>query len=167
MGRLCLFWKPLYNARAQFVWKHTYSQFGTYNEHLTRSCTEQQSIQHVYSNRILTALKLYGDAVLFLFAAIPNMSVGGVKVSMVAFQAVDPGSIPGWRMFFFLTFFLCPTFHFFFLMSKNGTVSVILSEITAMQAIYTKISNPLSNQNRNSWRYFAHEPKNLWKHIAL
>ena len=24
-------------------------------------------------------------------------SVGGVKVSIVAFQAIDPGSIPGWR----------------------------------------------------------------------
>lgn len=23
--------------------------------------------------------------------------VGGVKVSIVAFQAIDPGSIPGWR----------------------------------------------------------------------
>lgn len=28
-------------------------------------------------------------------------SVGGVKVSMVAFQAVDPGSIPGRRIFLF------------------------------------------------------------------
>ena len=27
-------------------------------------------------------------------------SVGGVKVSIVAFQAIDPGSIPGWRSFF-------------------------------------------------------------------
>ena len=25
------------------------------------------------------------------------ISVGGVKVSIVAFQAIDPGSIPGWR----------------------------------------------------------------------
>ena len=25
-------------------------------------------------------------------------SVGGVKVSIVAFQAIDPGSIPGWRI---------------------------------------------------------------------
>ena len=25
--------------------------------------------------------------------------VGGVKVSIVAFQAIDPGSIPGWRSF--------------------------------------------------------------------
>ena len=24
--------------------------------------------------------------------------VGGVKVSIVAFQAIDPGSIPGWRI---------------------------------------------------------------------
>ena len=29
-------------------------------------------------------------------------SVGGVKASMVAFQAVDPGSIPGRRMLFLL-----------------------------------------------------------------
>ena len=29
-------------------------------------------------------------------------SVGGVKVSMVAFQAVDPGSIPGRRSVLFL-----------------------------------------------------------------
>ena len=28
------------------------------------------------------------------------ISVGGVKVSMVAFQAVDPGSIPGRRIIF-------------------------------------------------------------------
>ena len=31
-------------------------------------------------------------------AALDN-SVGGVKVSIVAFQAIDPGSIPGWRTF--------------------------------------------------------------------
>ena len=28
------------------------------------------------------------------------MGVGGVKVGIVAFQAIDPGSIPGWRKFF-------------------------------------------------------------------
>ncbi len=38
-------------------------------------------------------------------------SVGGVMVSIVAFQAVDPGSIPGQRMcFLFFTFF--PFFSF-------------------------------------------------------
>ena len=31
--------------------------------------------------------------------------VGGVMVSIVAFQAVDPGSIPGQRIPFFLYFF--------------------------------------------------------------
>ena len=31
-------------------------------------------------------------------------SVGGVKVSIVAFQAIDPGSIPGWRTVFGLSF---------------------------------------------------------------
>ena len=34
--------------------------------------------------------------------------VGGVKVSIVAFQAIDPGSIPGQR-----TFFPLFSFHFF------------------------------------------------------
>ena len=27
-----------------------------------------------------------------------SCDVGGVKVSIVAFQAIDPGSIPGWRI---------------------------------------------------------------------
>ena len=36
-------------------------------------------------------------------------SVGGVKVSMVAFQAVDPGSIPGRRMFYNVDF--CPMYN--------------------------------------------------------
>ena len=31
-------------------------------------------------------------------------SVGGVKVSIVAFQAIDPGSIPGWRNVFQIFF---------------------------------------------------------------
>ena len=30
-------------------------------------------------------------------------SVGGVTVSIVAFQAVDPGSTPGQRIFFFIS----------------------------------------------------------------
>ena len=29
------------------------------------------------------------------------MSVGGIVVSIAAFQAVDPGSNPGWRITFF------------------------------------------------------------------
>ena len=34
-----------------------------------------------------------------------DIGVGGVKVSMVAFQAVDPGSIPGRRsLLFFLIY---------------------------------------------------------------
>ncbi len=36
-----------------------------------------------------------------LFVFITYISVGGVKISMVAFQAVDPGSIPGQRTHFF------------------------------------------------------------------
>ena len=38
---------------------------------------------------------------------------GGVMVSMVAFQAVDPGSIPGHRTFCFLFFFLSFYFNSF------------------------------------------------------
>ena len=34
----------------------------------------------------------------------PMASVGGVKVSMVAFQAVDPGSIPGRRIFYIFVY---------------------------------------------------------------
>ena len=34
-----------------------------------------------------------------LAIAVLDNSVGGVKVSIVAFQAIDPGSIPGWRTF--------------------------------------------------------------------
>ena len=32
-------------------------------------------------------------------------SVGGVKVSIVAFQAIDLGSIPGRRNYYFVLFF--------------------------------------------------------------
>ena len=37
-------------------------------------------------------------------------SVGGVKVSIVAFQAIDPGSIPGWRTCNFFKFLHCHNF---------------------------------------------------------
>ena len=52
----------------------------------------------------------------FLYHLTPALyySVGGVKVSIVAFQAIDPGSIPGWRKIFYIknnylkyTFALC------------------------------------------------------------
>ena len=37
-----------------------------------------------------------------------NRSVGGIVVSIAAFQAVDPGSIPGQRIFVdFMLFFIC------------------------------------------------------------
>ena len=58
---------------------------------------------------------------------IHSSSVGGVKVSMVAFQAVDPGSIPGRRtsfiffiffnyylLFFFIVFLLLHVFVYVF-----------------------------------------------------
>ena len=40
------------------------------------------------------------------------MGVGGIVVSIAAFQAVDPGSIPGQRTVFFLLFPLISTFFF-------------------------------------------------------
>ena len=44
-----------------------------------------------------------------LFSHIVPESVGGVMVSIVAFQAVDPGSIPGQRIFFTITTFFLPS----------------------------------------------------------
>ena len=45
---------------------------------------------------------LFGQkhAIKYVNIAIIIICVGGVKVSMVAFQAVDPGSIPGRRICF-------------------------------------------------------------------
>ena len=40
----------------------------------------------------------------YLMGSHVTSSVGGVTVSMVAFQAVDPGSIPGRRSFIEFTF---------------------------------------------------------------
>ena len=40
---------------------------------------------------------------------VPSISVGGVAVSMVAFQAIDPGSTPGWRTFYSLLGTHCPS----------------------------------------------------------
>ncbi len=44
------------------------------------------------------------------------VGVGGVMVSIVAFQAIDPGSIPGQRIFLPFFFFL---FFFFFFSEYN------------------------------------------------
>ena len=41
-------------------------------------------------------------------------SVGGVKVSIVAFQVIDPGSIPGQRNYYFVLFFNFVVFTFNF-----------------------------------------------------
>ena len=55
-----------------------------------------------------------------------HSSVGGVKVSIVAFQAIDPGSIPGWRTFLTL---MCQSQtysgqkHLYALMSESETTS--------------------------------------------
>ena len=39
-------------------------------------------------------------SVMELLSLVTCTSVGGIMVSIAAFQAVDPGSIPGRRMFF-------------------------------------------------------------------
>ena len=49
-----------------------------------------------------------------VLATLENKCVGGVMVSIVAFQAVDPGSIPGRRIIFFEFFFYHTEFFFYF-----------------------------------------------------
>ena len=56
-------------------------------------------------------------------------SVGGVKVSMVAFQAVDPGSIPGWRtflstscIFLFVVAFTSNCIHIKLIYTEHGAI---------------------------------------------
>ena len=54
-------------------------------------------------------------------------SVGGVKVSIVAFQAIDPGSIPGWRSFLVNSF-----------RTVEGTFVDYLKSLLSFQASATK-----------------------------
>ncbi len=44
---------------------------------------------------------LFKTAILSFFENLDITSVGGIMVSIAAFQAVDPGSIPGHRSNFF------------------------------------------------------------------
>ena len=44
------------------------------------------------------------NGVPYIGCAVSQASVGGVMVSIVAFQAIDPGSIPGQRRFFVFHF---------------------------------------------------------------
>ena len=44
--------------------------------------------------------KVAGEAIRVKFCGADSQRVGGVMVSIVAFQAVDPGSIPGRRRIF-------------------------------------------------------------------
>ena len=53
--------------------------------------------------------------------------VGGVKVSMVAFQAADPGSIPGWRILF--CHYLITRLHISILVSFSLELVAFLSDI--------------------------------------
>ena len=61
--------------------------------------------------KIPSAEKQIGGFIRSMFLIHDNLSssVGGVKVSMVAFQAVDPGSIPGRRIFIFFIYFFFST----------------------------------------------------------
>ena len=43
-------------------------------------------------------IKGFDDQICEKFYLFNFHRVGGVKVSIVAFQAIDPGSIPGWRI---------------------------------------------------------------------
>ena len=67
-----------------------------------------------YQNNILEGPKYY------LHEFPSKWSVGGIVVSIVAFQAIDPGSIPGQRIFYILasTFALSNIFNI-------GTVKLI------------------------------------------
>ena len=49
-----------------------------------------------YSMSLLIPCRVWQYIVLQLYQAF-----GGVKVSIVAFQAIDPSSVPGWRYWFF------------------------------------------------------------------
>ena len=44
--------------------------------------------------------KIHHEQSEILFLLVYSRSVSGIMVSIAAFQAVDPGSIPGWRSFF-------------------------------------------------------------------
>ena len=59
------------------------------------------------------------------FEPIASACVGGVKVSIVAFQAIDPGSIPGQRTFFF--FFSSPRIQT--VMSLNSSTCIPYVEV--------------------------------------
>ena len=57
-----------------------------------------------------------------------KLSVGGVMVSMVAFQAVDPGSIPGRRNFFLDIYLLLLNSR------ENNIIKVICTQIIKTQS---------------------------------
>ena len=53
---------------------------------------------------------------------IHHASVDGVMVSIVAFQAIDPGSTPGQGTFFISLFFISIIWFFFFTIKMYGTL---------------------------------------------
>ena len=68
-------------------------------------CLGSNNANHYTTNALMTWRYNRWSFVVLLGQSTPcattlHASVGGVKVSIVAFQAIDPGSIPGWRTLF-------------------------------------------------------------------
>ena len=76
--------------------------------HVTQVCPEYcWSIQHMCTQSTLVAVCVISSvimpSVMEILSLVTCTSVGGIMVSIAAFQAVDPGSIPGRRNFFLLS----------------------------------------------------------------
>ena len=83
------------------------SYIPSYMFHVTQVCPEYcWSIQHMCTQITLVAVcdisSVIMPSVMELLSLVACTSVGGIMVSIAAFQAVDPGSIPGRRIFFSL-----------------------------------------------------------------
>ena len=61
------------------------------------SLTHETQVCHRFDNNFLDSHVMNQSRLSHI--SVHSTSVGGVMVSMVAFQAVDPGSIPGRRSF--------------------------------------------------------------------
>ena len=77
--------------------------------HVTQVCPEYcWSIQHMCTQNTLVAVcdisSVIMPSVVEILSSVTCTSVGGIMVSIAAFQAVDPGSIPGRRIFFLFIF---------------------------------------------------------------
>ena len=85
------------------------SYIPNYMFHVTQVWPEYcWSIQHMCTQSTLVAVcdisSLIMPSVMEILSLVTCTSVGGIMVSIAAFQAVDPGSIPGRRTFCFAQF---------------------------------------------------------------